>query len=160
MEPLEISKLTTEQNNYLDSEITLEELGEVIKALPTDKVPWPDGFAAEFFRSYATELAPLLLEVFNFFFFKNGKLRPTMAQARISLMFKKDKDPSECKSYLPISLIQVDVKILSNTLANRLSKVMTDLIHVDQVGFIRGRSSSDNIRRFINIMWSASCGQW
>ncbi len=83
-----------------------------------------------------------------------------MAQARISLIFKKDKDPSECKSYLPISLIQVDVKILSKTLANRLSKVMTDLIHVDQVGFIRGRSSSDNIRRFINIMWSASCGQW
>ncbi len=108
MEPLEISKLTTEQNNYLDSEITLEELGEVIKALPTDKAPWPDGFAAEFFRSYATELAPLLLEVFNYFL-RMESFGQAMAQARISLIFKKDKDPSECKSYLPISLIQVDV---------------------------------------------------
>ncbi len=36
---------------------------------------------------------------------------------------------------------------------------MTFLIHVDQVGFIRGRSSSDNIRSFMNIMWSVANDQ-
>ena len=41
-------------------------------------------------------------------------------------------------------------------MANRLNKVITSLIHLDQVGFINRRSSSDNIRHLINIAWSVA----
>ena len=79
-----------------------------------------------------------------------------MRQALISLVPKKGKDLDECKNYRPISLMQIDVKIISKILAKRLDSVITSLIHTDQVGFIRGRSSSDNIRRLIEVMWSVA----
>lgn len=53
-------------------------------------------------------------------------------------------------------LISLDAKILSKILAIRLDRVITSLVHEDQVGFIHKRNSADNIRRFINIMWVVS----
>lgn len=126
---------------------------EVIGSLPSSKSLGPDGFAAEFFKCYTAEVAPLLLNMYNEAMEK-GELPPTLSQALITLKLKKDKDPTECKSYRPISLIPVDVKILSKILANRLDSVITSLVHGDQVGFIHGRSGADNIRRFINIIWA------
>ena len=67
---------------------------------------------------------------------------------------KKGKEPTNCSSYRPISLISLDVKILSKILANRLNGVISTLINPDQVGFIGKRYASDNIRRLINVMWS------
>ena len=88
--------------------------------------------------------------------FVKGELPATLSKALITLVLKKEKDPCYCKNYRPISLIPLDAKILSKILANRLEKVMTSVVHKDQVGFIQGRSSADDIRRFINIMWAVS----
>lgn len=93
---------------------------EVIKALSRGKAPGPDGFPAEFFRDNVKELAPLMLEVFMEAF-QREELPPTMSQALISLILKKDKDSSECKSYRPILLILLDIKILSKILTNHLN---------------------------------------
>lgn len=158
LEPLGLPRLSESERELLDADITVEEIIEVIKAFPVCKAPGPDGFTAEFFKSFSTELAPLLLEVYNEALTK-GQLPPTFRQALISLVPKKGKDPCECRNYRPISLIQMDVKIISKVLANRLNKVITSLIHPDQVGFIHGRNASDNIRRFINIMWKVANDQ-
>lgn len=48
----------------LDSDITIEEIKGVIKALPLSKAPGPDGFMGEFFKSFVTELVSPLLEVY------------------------------------------------------------------------------------------------
>lgn len=65
---------------------------------------------------------------------------------------KPGKDLRLPESYRPISLLQVDVKILAKVLANRLNKVMLSLIHGDQAGFMPGRNTSFNLRcLFINL---------
>lgn len=87
---------------------------------------------------------------------EEGTLPPTLRQALISLVPKKRNDPVDCKNYHPISLMQLDAEVISKILANRLNRVVTSGIHPDQVGFICGRTSSDNIRRFINIMWKVA----
>lgn len=66
----------------------------------------------------------MLLKMYNEAMEK-AELPPTLSQALITLILKKDKDPTECKSYRLISLIPVDVKILSKILANRLDSVIT-----------------------------------
>ena len=55
-----------------------------------------------------------------------------------------------------LSLISLDAKILSKILAVRLDRVVSSLVHEDQVGFIHKQNSADNIRRFVNIMWAIS----
>lgn len=79
---------------------------EVIKALPTGKAPGPDSFPAELFMVHVKVLVPLMLDFFMEAF-RREELPPTMSQALVSLILKKDKDSIGCKSHRPISLIQL-----------------------------------------------------
>lgn len=60
--------------------------------------------------------------------FEQGELPPSLNEACISLIAKKDKDPMECASYRPISLINVDAKILEKVLARRMENISDDHI--------------------------------
>ncbi len=68
-------------------------------------------------------------------------------------MLKKDKDPLDCASYRPISLLNCDVKILAKVLASRLEDVLPTVISPDQTGFIKNRQSFFNIRRLLNVVY-------
>lgn len=77
-----------------------------------------------------------------------GELPATMNEAIIAVIPKPGKDVLEAESCRPISLLQVDVKIL----ANRLNSVITSLIHTDQAGFMPNMLTAVNIRRlYLNI---------
>lgn len=71
-----------------------------------------------------------------------------------SLLFKKDKDPLDCASYRPISLLNTDVKIFAKVLAHRLEDILPSVISPDQTGFIKGHNSFYNTRRLFNILYS------
>lgn len=83
-----------------------------------------------------------------------GKLPQTLTQATISVLLKKDKDPVQCSSYRPISLLCCDYKILTKALAQRLDPIIPSIINEDQTGFIPGRQSFFNVRRLFNVMFS------
>ncbi|CAJ1048216.1 LINE-1 retrotransposable element ORF2 protein [Xyrichtys novacula] len=55
-------------------------------------------------------------------------------------------------SYRPISLLNVDIKIITKALSHQLEKIIPSIIHPDQTGFTKGRNSSNNTRRLFNIM--------
>lgn len=135
----------------LGKPITVSEVQEAIKSLQSGKSPGPDGFTVEFYKLFSATLAPVLVAVFNEAF-KEGRLPPSMCDASISLLLKKDKDPLLCGSYRPISLLNVDVKILAKVLCARLQQVMSLLVSPDQTGFITGRQSFFNTRRLLNIL--------
>lgn len=59
-----------------------------------------------------------------------------------------------CSSYRPISLLNVNFKILSKVLALRLQTVLSPFIGLDQTGFMPGRQSFHNTRRLFNIIAS------
>lgn len=75
-----------------------------------------------------------------------------MNTAAITLILKPNKDPTLPSSYRPISLLNVDLKIITKTLAHRLDNIIPSLIHPDQTGFVKGRHSANNTRRLINII--------
>lgn len=68
------------------------------------------------------------------------------------MIHKPGKDPELCTNYCPIFLINADCKILAKVLANRLNYVLAELIHPDQVEFIRNTVSYNNIRLSLNIV--------
>ena len=85
--------------------------------------------------------------VYNF-----GELSVSQKQAVITLIEKPGKDRSFIENWRPISLLNVDYKIMTKALALRLQKVLPKIINNDQVGFVKGRQIVDAIRVIQDIM--------
>ncbi len=149
---LNVPTLSSDVRNLLEEPISQEEVIAAITSLQSGKSPGPDGFPSEFYKKFSVQLAPFLTTVFSESF-KSGTLPPTLNQACISLLLKKDKDPLDCASYRPISLLNCDVKILAKVLASRLEDVLPTVISPDQTGFIKNRQSFFNIRRLLNVVY-------
>lgn len=152
---LKIPVISLDYRKRLDEPITQEEIGMAISSMQSGKSPGPDGFPAEFYKKFSTQLSSQLAAVFTESFEK-GTLPPTMNQACISLLAKSGKDPLDCASYRPISLLNTDVKILAKVLARRLEDALPLVISPDQTGFVKNRHSFFNIRRLLNILYTPS----
>ena len=63
----------------------------------------------------------------------------------LKLVPKKSKNPLWVNNWRPITLLNVDYKILSKTLALRLQDILLDLVHDDQRGFVKGQYIGDGI---------------
>ena len=100
--------------------------------------PGSYGITKEFYVSFFGELGSLLLKTFNYSFEK-GELSASRKQAVITLIHKKDRDVTLIKNWRPISLINIDSKIVSKALAARIKKVIHSLISYDQTAYVKGR---------------------
>ena len=67
------------------------------------------------------------------------KLIEEQRQAIITLINIKDKDRTLLGNWRPISLLNMDVKLLSKTLAYRIKKNLPKIIHSNQSGYVKGR---------------------
>ena len=91
LEKFNLPKLNQEETENLNRPITSMEIETVIKNLPTNKSPGPDGFTGEFCQNIRDELTPILLKLFQKIA-EEGKLPNSFHEATITLIPKPDKD--------------------------------------------------------------------
>ena len=87
-------KLNQDEIENLSRPITSMEIKTVIRNLPGNKSPGPDGFTAEFSQKFREELTPILLKLFQKMA-EEGKLPNSFYETTITLIPKADKDATK-----------------------------------------------------------------
>ena len=134
-----------------EGEITILECENVLKSFKKNKSPGNDGLPVEFYITFWEDIKTVVVDSFNFAF-HNGELSSSQKQAVISLLEKKGKDRLFLKNWRPISLLNVDYKIASKVIAERIRKTLPNLVHFNQSGFIERRYIGDTIRTLLDII--------
>ena len=143
---LEIPRLSNEEQATFEHDLTVQEIKNVLHSFEKNKTPGEDGFTKEFYETFFDLLNQNLLDSYNEAFQK-GSLSVSQRRGVISLIPKNDCDLSELTGWRPITLLNVDYKILAKCIAKRIEPFLPKLIHSDQTGFMKDRFIGQNARR-------------
>ena len=135
-------RLSEDEKNKLDEDFTPEELSKSVSSLKNNKSPGEDGLTKEFFNYFWENLVDLYLECLDECE-STGELCDSQKKGLVRISYKK-LERILIKNYRPITLLNVDLKILTRTLAIRALQILHKLIHRDQT-CVPGRNILNNM---------------
>ena len=141
LEKFNLPRLNQEEIEIINNPITSTEIEAVIRNLPKNKSPRPDGFTGEFYQTFKQELMPILLKLFQNIA-EEGTLLNSFYEATITLIPKPDQDNTKKENYRPMSLMNIDVKIFNKILANRIQQHIKSSYTVIKLGLFQGCKDS------------------
>lgn len=125
----------------LVSPFLITEIENIIKDMPTNKAPGPDGFNGVFIK----KCWPIIQnDIFRLFFdFYDNRVNLAPINGSYIVLVPKVANPVTASDFRPISLLNCCVKMTTKLLAERLQKVVLKIIHKNQYGFIKHRTIQD-----------------
>lgn len=129
--------------SHLDRPFTEEEVEGVIKSMPRDKAPGPDGFTGRFYATCWSIIKEDFMRAMDCFY--KGDMRGLSAinKSLVSLLPKKE-GALEVSDFRPINLVHGAVKIFEKVVACRQVEDLPKLVGNHQSAFVKGTSLHDN----------------
>ena len=131
-----LKKLSAADRGRLDAPLVLEKLEKAVMSMLDGKSPGPDGITAEFYKAFWYLIKDRFLLYVNAA--KVEGFRDYRNQSSTTIIYKRRGEVYKLEYYRPIALINVDLKILTKTLSNRLRPVLPSIIHWSQTA-VNGR---------------------
>ena len=144
-------RLSEEEFDDLNTPLSLSELTTAVQKMNKDKAPGPDGLTLELYQAFWSQIGPVIATSVNAAFDRNSMF-PSAMTGILNLIPKGNKHARLLKNLRPITLLNVDYKIVEKALALRIQKVISRIIHNDQVGFMSNRRIAINIRKIFDMM--------
>ncbi|KAM0855076.1 hypothetical protein ACQ4PT_050021 [Festuca glaucescens] len=127
----------------LEGLFTEEEVWQVIKEMPADKAPGPDGFIGAFYQRAWGVIKHDIMAALLKLAVGDGRGFARLNRALITLIPKR-QEAQGIGDYRPISLVHSFSNLFSKLIANRLRGRLGELVNVNQSAFVKGRSLHDN----------------
>ena len=149
-----LSRLSEEDAQMLNEPISIEELHTAVKSMKKMSAPGLDGLTVSFYQ----EFWPLVGQyVHGSIVEAHEKKQFTIDQRRglLKLIPKRNKNPGYVCNLRPITLLNVDYKMVTKALAKHMRDIIPNLIHSDQKGFVRGRFLGESVIEVQTLMTMA-----
>ena len=145
-----LPKVDDECASLCDGLITVDECLEALRTMAPARSPGLDGLPAEFYLKVWPIIGPTYTKYINYCY-ESGSLCNSQKLAVITLLCENTKEPQFLKNWRPISLLNVDFKIISKVLTARLKVVLPSIISETQTCAIPGRSILNNAHFIRNL---------
>lgn len=132
-------ELNDTQIKKLQEPITQLEVERAIVSTDPKKAPGPDGLTVTLYKKFIKHIVGLLTRIYNDFL--EGKHIPsTFKEGFMFMTYKNKASPDDLKNWRPITLLNIDYKLLTKILNSRLKEIAPTIIGPHQQGFVPGRS--------------------
>ena len=144
-------QITHSMTEELVLPLTMLELETALQSLADNKCPGMDGLTTRFYKKYWDLFKADLILAFQYIF-DYGEMPDTMSEGLIYLIPKADGISEDIRKWRPITILNTCYKLFAKVLGLRLQKILPEIIHASQTGFMQERSIMDNIYMF----WEAT----
>ena len=143
------NKVTPQQQEILDADITSAEAEKSVFQMQQKKSPGIDGIPIEFYQQFWYLINDRYMAYINKV--KILAFPETKNTSVMTLIYKEKGEIYLLENYRPISLLNVDVKILTKILTNRLKYVLPSIIHASQTA-VFGRKIDETVHMIRDLI--------
>lgn len=126
----------------LTAPLTDAEAWAAVKSMSSSSAPGPDGIGPSFYKAVCSTVGADIMSFLHAF--HAGQVDTQRINWAHIVLIPKCIDATTPSSFRPVSLQNCPVKILTKVLTARLQAQIQKLVDVDQTGFLKGRSKSEN----------------
>ena len=133
----DIPQLTNEENRILTTDFLVKEVFEAISQMELNKASGPDGFPAEFYKTFWEVIRDDLMAMFGQL--QQGNLPLYKLNFGVITLLPKKENVVQIQQYRPICLLNVSFKIFTKVGTNRITEIAQKVIRPTQSAFMLGR---------------------
>ncbi|CAI5473992.1 unnamed protein product [Closterium sp. Yama58-4] len=143
-------RLRKEAEAMLMADWTEQEVKEAFTAMARNKSPGGDGLPKELFECHWDLLGGSFMALVRDF--EKSASLPVELKEAVTILLHKKGDRDQLNNYRPITLLNFTYKVLARVMADRMKRVLHQVISPEQCGFLPGRSLSDAVALVVDII--------